>query len=154
MPFVDYQLKILLLFYYLSYPLLINNIVWSKVICKNKNNKLLKKNLLANFFVFTSKNGLVIFDLNQKKIEKLRKVFKFKDFGKSPKLTRKNSLIEMSDVSFLDYSNFIVVSECNQISKAKFTITKLSLRKQYFDEGTIKKVNNKIVDKIQNLLIN
>ena len=45
---------------------LINNIVWSKVICKNENNKLIRRHLLANFFIFTSKNEFIIYDLNKK----------------------------------------------------------------------------------------
>ena len=130
---------------------LINNIVWSKAICKNEKNKLVRRTLLANFFIFSTKNEFVIYDLNQKKIENLRKVKKFKDFGKALKLSRKNSLIEMSDCLFTDYSNFIAMSECNQINKAKFSITKLCLRKQYYDEATIIKVNKKIIGKLINL---
>ena len=133
---------------------LINNISWSKAICKTTKNKLIRRALLANFFIFTSKNEFIIYDLNQKKIENVRKVKKFKDFGKALKLSRKNSLIEMSDCLFTDYSNFIAMSECNQINKAKFSITKLSLRKQYYDEGTILKVNKKIIVKLLSLLNN
>ena len=133
---------------------LINTIYWSKAICKNTKNKLIRRTLLANFFIFTSKNEFIIYDLNQKKIENIRKVKKFKDFGKPLKLSRKNSLIEMSDSLFTDYSNFIVMSECNQINNAKFTITKLSLRKQYYDENTIIKVNKKIIGKLLSLLNN
>ena len=133
---------------------LINNIYWSKVICKNIKNKLIRRTLLANFFIFTSKNEFIIYDLNQKKIESLRKVKKFKEFGKPLNLSRRNSLIEMSDSLFTDYSNFIVMSECNQINNAKFTITKLSLRKQYYDESTILKVNKKIIGKLLSLLNN
>ena len=55
---------------------------------------------------------------------------------------------------FTDYSNFIAMSECNQINKAKFSITKLSLRKQYYDESQILKVNKKIISKLLNLLNN
>jgi hypothetical protein len=133
---------------------LINNIYWSKVICKNIKNKLIRRTLLANFFIFTSKNEFIIYDLNQKKIESIRKVKKFKEFGKPLKLSRKNSLIEMSDCLYTDYSNFIAMSECNQINNAKFTITKLSLRKQYYDENTIIKVNKKIIGKLLILLNN
>jgi len=46
------------------------------------------------------------------------------------------------------------MSECNQVNKAKFSITKLSLRKQYYDEGTILKVNKKIISKLLSLLNN
>ena len=133
---------------------LINNITWSKVICKNSKNKLIRRTLLANFFIFTTKNEFIIYDLNQKKLENLRKVKKFKEFGKPLKLSRKNSLIEMSDCLFTDYSNFIIMSECNEINKAKFSITKLILRKQYYEENTIEKVNKKITGKLQSLLNN
>ena len=133
---------------------LINNIVWSKVICKNTKNKLIRRTLLANFFVFTSKNEFIIYDLNQKKIENLRKVKKFKDFGKALKLSKKNSLIEMSDCLYTDYSNFIAMSECNKINEAKFSITKLSLRKQFYEESVIAKVNKKIIGKLLSLLNN
>ena len=133
---------------------LINSIFWSKAICKNIKNKLIRRALLANFFIFTSKNEFIIYDLNQKKIESIRKVKKFKEFGKPLKLSRKNSLIEMSDSLFTDYSNFIAMSECNQINNAKFTITKLSLRKQYYDESTIVKVNKRIIGKLLSLFNN
>ena len=133
---------------------LINNIVWSKAICKNTKNKLIRRTLLANFFIFTSKNEFIIYDLNQKKIELLRKVKKYKDFGKALKVSKRNSLIEMSDCLYTDYSNFIAMSECNEINKAKFSITKLSLRKQYYEENTIFKVNKKIIGKLLGLLNN
>ena len=133
---------------------LINNVMWSKVICKNENNKLIRRHLLANFFIFTSKNEFIIYDLNQKKTENLRKIKKLKEFGKGLKLSRKNSVIDMSDCSFTDYSNYILMSECDQLNKAKFSITKLSLRKQYYDEGNIIKVNNRIISKLKNLINN
>ena len=133
---------------------LINNIVWSKAICKNSKNKLIRRTLLANFFIFTSKNEFVIYDLNQKNIEGIRKVKKFKDFGKALKLSKKNSLIEMSDCLYTDYSNFIAMSECNKINEAKFSITKLSLRKQFYEEASIVRVNKKIVGKLLGLLNN
>ena len=60
----------------------------------------------------------------------------------------------MSDCSFTDYSNYILMSECDQLNKAKFSITKLSLRKQYYDEGNIIKVNNRIISKLKNLINN
>ena len=132
----------------------INNIVWSKAICKNSKNKLIRRTLLANFFIFTSKNEFVIYDLNQKNIEGIRKVKKFKDFGKTLKLSKKNSLIEMSDCLYTDYSNFIAMSECNKINEAKFSLTKLSLRKQFYEETSIIKVNKKIVGKLLSLLNN
>ena len=62
--------------------------------------------------------------------------------------------MDMSDCLYTDYSNFITMSECNQINKAKFSITKLSLRKQYYDEATIVKVNKKIIGKLLSLLNN
>ena len=133
---------------------LINNVTWSKVICKTENNKLIRRHLLANFFIFTSKNEFIIYDLNQKKTENLRKIKKLKEFGKGLKLSRKNSVIDMSDCSFTDYSNYILMSECDQLNKAKFSITKLSLRKQYYDEGNIIKVNNRIISKLKNLINN
>ena len=133
---------------------LINSIMWSKVICKNENNKLIRRHLLANFFIFTSKNEFIIYDLNQKKTENLRKIKKLKDFGKGLKLSRKNSVIDMSDCSYTDYSNYIVMSECDQLNKAKFSITKLCLRKQYYEEGNIIKVNQRIINKLKNLINN
>jgi len=133
---------------------LINNIVWSKVICKNENNKLIRRHLLANFFIFTSKNEFIIYDLNQKKTENLRKIKKLKEFAKGLKLSRKNSLIDMSDCCYTDYSNYIVMSECDQLNKAKFSITKLCLRKQYYEEGSIIKVNQRIISKLKSLINN
>ena len=133
---------------------LINNIVWSKVICKNENNKLIRRHLLANFFIFTSKNEFIIYDLNQKKTENLRKIKKLKEFAKGLKLSRKNSLIDMSDCGYTDYSNYIVMSECDQLNKAKFSIIKLCLRKQYYEEVSIIKVNQKIINKLRSLINN
>ena len=60
----------------------------------------------------------------------------------------------MTDCGYTDYSNYIVMSECDQLNKAKFNITKLCLRKQYYDEANIIKVNNKIVAKLKNLINN
>ena len=133
---------------------LINNIMWSKVICKNENNKLIRRHLLANFFIFTSRNEFIIYDLNQKKVENLRKIKKLKEFAKGLKLSRKNSVIDMSDCTYTDYSNYIVMSECDQLNKAKFTITKLCLRKQYYEEGSIVKVNLRIINKLKSLINN
>ena len=138
----------------LSESTLINNVMWSKVICKNKNNKLIRRTLLANFFILTSKNEFIIYDLNQKKLDQIRKVKKYKDMGKTQNLTRKNSLMDMSETLFTDYSNFITMSECNQSNNAKFIIYKLSLRKQYYEESNIMKVNDKIIGKMMSLLNN
>ena len=55
----------------------------------NEKNKLIRRHLLANFFIFTSKNEFIIYDLNQKKTENLRKIKKLKEFGKGLKLSRK-----------------------------------------------------------------
>ena len=133
---------------------LISNIMWSKVICKNDKNKLIRKTLLANFFIFTSKNEFIIYDLNQKKLDQVRKIKKLKEMGKAQNLTRKNSLMDMSETLFTDYSNFITISECNQLNMAKFIIYRLSLRKQYYDENNIMKVNDKIIGKLMKLLNN
>ncbi len=92
--------------------------------------------------------------MNQKKVENLRKVKVLKELAKGLKLSRKNSLIDMSDCSFIDYSNYIVMSEFSQLNKVKFNIKKLCLRKQYYDEASIIKVNNKIVAKLKNLINN
>ena len=60
----------------------------------------------------------------------------------------------MSDCTYTDYSNYIVMSECDQLNKAKFTITKLCLRKQYYEEGSIVKVNLRIINKLKSLINN
>ena len=60
----------------------------------------------------------------------------------------------MSDCGYTDYSNYIVMSECDQLNKAKFSITKLCLRKQYYDEENIIKVNHRIINKLKNLINN
>lgn len=44
----------------------LEQITWSNVICKNAKGKLVRKSLLANFYLFTSKNEFIIYDLNQK----------------------------------------------------------------------------------------
>ena len=60
----------------------------------------------------------------------------------------------MSDCGYTDYSNYIVMSECDQLNKAKFSITKLCLRKQYYEEGSIIKVNQRIISKLKSLINN
>ena len=69
----------------------IDKILWSNVICRNSEGKLIRKTLLANFYAFTTKNDFIIFDLNQKKIEELRKVKRLKEMGSKLGLTRINS---------------------------------------------------------------
>jgi hypothetical protein len=44
----------------------ITQILWSDVVCKNDKNNLIRHKLNANFYVLTTKNELLIFDLNQK----------------------------------------------------------------------------------------
>jgi hypothetical protein len=44
----------------------INNVYFSNIICKNEEKKLIRKSLIANFYVITSKNEFIIFDMNQK----------------------------------------------------------------------------------------
>lgn len=129
----------------------INKIVWSNVICKNSKGKLIRKHLLANFFVFTTKNDFIIFDLNQKKTEEIRKVKKKKEMGSKQHLTRRNSLIDMSDVLFTDYSNLILLSNSNEDNTARVELHKLILRKQYFDESNIERANEKILQKVFSL---
>ena len=133
---------------------LINKIVWSNVICKNKIGKLIRKTLLANFYVFTTKNDFIIFDLNQKKIEDIRKVKKKKEMGSKQNLTSKNSLVEISDSLFTDYSNYILQSDSSHSNEGKIDIHKLSLRKQYYEENNIERVNDKILLKILSLTNN
>jgi hypothetical protein len=121
------------------------------VICKNSTGKLIRKHLLANFFVFTTKNDFIIFDSNQKKTEEIRKVKKKKEMGSKQHLTRRNSLIDMSDVLFTDYSNLILLSNSNEDNTAKVELHKLILRKQYFDESNIERANEKILQKVFSL---
>jgi hypothetical protein len=45
---------------------LVDRIYWSNLICKAENNKLVRKNLLANFYLINTKNEFFIFDLSQK----------------------------------------------------------------------------------------
>ena len=129
----------------------INKIVWSNVICKNNKGKLIRKHLLANFFVFTTKNDFIIFDLNQKKTEEIRKVKKKKEMGTKQHLTSRNSLIDMSDALFTDYSNLILLSNSNEDNNARVELHKLILRKQYFDESSIERANEKILQKVFSL---
>lgn len=80
--FADYTVKIFdksnndtLLTLYASSLLpgaVINQITWSNVICKNSKGKLIRKSLLANFYLFTTKNEFIIFDLNQKNVADIK----------------------------------------------------------------------------------
>ncbi len=138
----------------LKFGALINKIVWSNVICKNNIGKLIRKSLLANFYVFTTKNDFIIYDLNQKKIEEIRKVKKRKEMGSKLNLTAKNSIIEISDSLFTDYSNYILQSDSANLNEGSVEINKLSLRKQFYEESSIEKVNDKILMKILTLTNN
>jgi hypothetical protein len=129
----------------------IDKIIWSNVICRNFEGKLIRKSLLANFYVFTTKNDFIIFDLNQKKLEDLRKVKRKKEMGSKLGLTRKNSIIDMSDSLFTDYSNYILQSDCQNLNQGKVEIHKLSLRKQFYEESAINRVNEKILNKVFSL---
>jgi WD40 repeat protein len=57
----------------LSCDTIIDKIYFSDIVCKDENNKLLRRTLLANMFAFTTKNEFIIFDLNQKVGSKVRK---------------------------------------------------------------------------------
>ena len=138
----------------LKFGALINKIIWSNVICKNNIGKLIRKSLIANFYVFTTKNDFIIYDLNQKKIEEIRKVKKRKEMGNKLNLTAKNSIIEISDSLFTDYSNYILQSDSSHSNEGKIDIHKLSLRKQYYEENNIERVNDKILLKILSLTNN
>ena len=135
----------------LSEEAIIDKIVWSNIICKNGKGKLIRRSLLANFYLFTTKNDFVIFDLNQKKVEDIRKIKRKKELGAKQKLSRKNSIIDMSDSLFTDYSNFILQSNTKNDNEGKVEMHKLSLRKQYYEEISIKKANDKIIKKVLSL---
>jgi hypothetical protein len=45
---------------------IIDKINFSDIVCKNENNKMLRRSWIANIFAFTNKNEFIIFDLNQK----------------------------------------------------------------------------------------
>jgi len=129
----------------------IDKILWSNVICRSAEGKLIRKSLLANFYAFTTKNDFIIFDLNQKKTEELRKVKRLKEMGSKLGLTRNNSIMDMSNSLYTDYSNFILQSDSKDINKGKVEIHKLSLRKQFYEEASINRVNEKILNKIYSL---
>ena len=130
----------------------INKIVWSNIICKNGKGKLIRRSILTNFYVFSTKNDFVIFDLNQKNVGDIRKIKKLKELGAKNKLSRKNSFIDMSDSLFTDYSNFILQSNGKEDSEGKVEMYKLSLRKQYYEEATILKTNEKVMKKVLTLV--
>ena len=101
--------------------------------------------------LLTTKNDFIIFDLNQKKIEELRKVKRLKEMGSKLGLTRINSIMDMSNSLYTDYSNFILQSDSKDLNKGKVEIHKLSLRKQFYEEASINRVNEKILNKIYSL---
>lgn len=136
----------------LSEGAIINKIVWSNIICKNGKGKLIRRCILTNFYAFSTKNDFVIFDLNQKNVNDIRKIKKLKELGAKNKLSRKNSIIDMSDSLFTDYSNFILQSNGKEDSEGKVEMYKLSLRKQYYEEATILKTNEKVMKKVLTLV--
>ena len=74
--------------------------------------------------------------------------------GNKLNLTAKNSIIEMSDSLFTDYSNYILQSNSANFNEGKVEIHKLSLRKQFYEESSIERVNDKILLKILTLTNN
>lgn len=50
----------------LSHDTTLNKIFFANIICKNEKSILIKKSLIANLYVITSKNEFIIFDMNQK----------------------------------------------------------------------------------------
>ena len=74
--------------------------------------------------------------------------------GSKQNLTSKNSLVEISDSLFTDYSNYILQSDSSHSNEGKIDIHKLSLRKQYYEENNIERVNDKILLKILSLTNN
>jgi hypothetical protein len=50
----------------LSHDTVLDKIFFANIICKNEKSKLIKKSLIANLYVITSKNEFIIFDMNQK----------------------------------------------------------------------------------------
>jgi hypothetical protein len=45
---------------------MVDRVYWSNLICKAENNKLVRRNLMANFYLINTKNEFFIFDLSQK----------------------------------------------------------------------------------------
>ena len=74
----------------------LNKIFWASVICKNEKKKLIRKSLIANFFVISSKNDFIIYDLNQKNKSDVKKIKKKIELGSKKNLNRKSSIIEFS----------------------------------------------------------
>lgn len=74
----------------------INKVYWASVICKNIDKKLIRKSLTANFFAITSKNEFIIYDLNQKNKNDIKKIKKKIELGTKKGLNRKNSIIDFS----------------------------------------------------------
>ena len=74
--------------------------------------------------------------------------------GSKLNLTAKNSIIEISDSLFTDYSNYILQSDSANLNEGSVEINKLSLRKQFYEESSIEKVNDKILMKILTLTNN
>jgi hypothetical protein len=50
----------------LSHDTVLDKIFFANIICKNEKSRLIKKSLIANLYVITSKNEFIIFDMNQK----------------------------------------------------------------------------------------
>jgi hypothetical protein len=73
----------------------LDRIYFANVICKNDKNKLIRRNSLANFFITTSKNEFIIFDLNQKNKSDLKKLKKKLEFGGKKGLSKRNSSLFM-----------------------------------------------------------
>ena len=78
----------------LAFDTFIDKIYFANVICKNEYNKLIRKNILDNFYVVTSKNEFIIYDLNQK--NDIKKIKKKIDLGGKKALTKRNSSIFFS----------------------------------------------------------
>ncbi len=80
----------------LSHDTYIDKIICANIICKNEGSKLIRKSLVANFYLITSKNEFIIYDLHQKNLGEIKKIKKKIDLGSKKGLTKRNSLLSIS----------------------------------------------------------
>ena len=76
------------------------------MICKNKIQKVFRRDLLSNFFLISSKNDFYLFDLKKAPKKPKKKI----ELGSKKGLNSKNSNMIIVDSLFHDFSNLIVLS--------------------------------------------
>jgi hypothetical protein len=82
------------------------NVFWSNVVCKAEKNKIVRKDLLSNFYLISKNCDFYLYDLKKDMKKPKNKL----EIGSKRGLNIKSSQMTISDCIFYDFSNLIVFS--------------------------------------------